>query len=102
MVYSTKKLNRQRNNTNVLKKELKSFIRCIVEQILNFYCIQLRQNDLKRDLVENMVTNMVLKDEVYAIMFRMYSELHDENIQLLKEVQDNEQLLATKLNLEKL
>ena len=66
---------------------------------MNFYCIQLRQNDIKRDLVENMVTNMVLTDEIYVIMFRLYSELYDDDIQMLKCVQDNQALLDSKVNL---
>ena len=46
-----------------------------------------------------MVTNIILRDEIYVIMFRLYSELHEDDIQCMKRVQDNAELLAEKLNL---
>ena len=49
-----------------------------------------------------MVTNMILTDEIYVIMFRLYSELHEKEIMALKQIQDNELLLNTKLNLQSL
>lgn len=70
----------------VLKNELKGFIKCIVQQILKFYAITLKFNDIKRDLIENLVTNMILKDEIYAILYSLYTELNEEKIQKLKKV----------------
>ena len=82
--------------------EIKGFIRCLVGQILNFYCIKLKPNDIKKDLVENMVTNLVLTDEIYVIMFHLYSELYNEDILALKRVQDSDEILNSKLNLQSL
>lgn len=79
---TTKKQNhlRIRNNVKILKNEIKGFIRCLVEQILKFYCIELKQNDIKKDLVENMVSNMLIKDEIYYIMYKLYTELNEKDI----------------------
>ena len=57
-----------------------------MEQILRFYCIQLKQNDIKKDLVENMVTNMIIKEDIYDIMYKLYTELNEKDIQLLKKI----------------
>ena len=85
-----------------MKNEIKGFTRCLVEQILRFYCIQLKQNDIKKDLVENMVTNMIIKEDIYDIMYKLYTELNEKDIQLLKKIQDNQQTLNVKLNFEAL
>ena len=90
---------RVKNNVRILKTEIKGFIRCLVQQLLTFYAIELRKNDIKRDLAENMVTNIVMKDEIYVIMFRLYSELYEDDIQVLKRLQDNPALLEEKLSL---
>jgi hypothetical protein len=45
-----------------------------------------------------MITNIILKDEIYAILFSLYTELNEENIQSLKKVQDNDAILCTKLS----
>ena len=71
---------RIKNNVKVLKNEIKGFTRCLVEQILRFYCIQLKQNDIKKDLVENMVTNMIIKEDIYDIMYKLYTELNEKDI----------------------
>jgi len=92
MIFATKSKNdkeRTRNNVRVLRQEIKGFIKQLVEQILRFYCIELRANDIKRDLVENMVTNMILKDEIYVIMFRLYSELYEDDYQVMKALMEN-------------
>lgn len=51
----------------------------MVDSILAFYDITLkgrgRQRDLKRDLVENMMTNLVLRDQVYVIVFKLHTDL---------------------------
>jgi hypothetical protein len=63
----------------VIEKELKGFINVMVDSILAFYDITLkgrgRQRDLKRDLVENMMTNLVLRDQVYVIVFKLHTDL---------------------------
>ena len=97
---NTEKQNQKRikNNVKVLKNEIKAFIRCLVEQILKFYCIELKMNDIKKDLVENMVTNMIIKDDIYYILHKLYTELNENDIQILKKIQDDDNVLKAKLN----
>lgn len=91
--------NRRLNNINALKSEIKGIIKCLIDSVLNFYLIRLRATDLKRDLIENIITNMILTEETYVIMFRLYSELYEEDILCLRRLQDNTQLLEDKLSL---
>jgi hypothetical protein len=72
-----------KNNADVLTMQIKGFINTIVDQVLRFYDIELKKRDVKRDLFENVVTGLILKDEIYTIMFRIYSEIQEENIQKL-------------------
>ena len=68
MIYLTTSMtekNRRQNNVTALRQEIKGFIKCLIDAVLSFYLIRLRPNDLKRDLVENIITNMILKDEIY-------------------------------------
>ena len=44
----------------------------------------MKQSDIKRDLFENMISNYILKDEIYMILFSLYSELHEEKIGKLR------------------
>lgn len=75
------------NNADVLRTEIKGFISIMVDQVLRFYDIELKRRDVKRDLFENVITGLVLRDEIYTIMFRLYSEIEEENIQKLNTIQ---------------
>ena len=74
------------NNADILRKEIKGFINSIVDQVLRFYDIELKKRDVKRDLFENVITGLVLRDEIYTIMFRLYSEIEEDNIQKLNTI----------------
>ena len=54
--------------------------------MLRFYDIELKRRDVKRDLFENVITGLILRDEIYTIMFRLYSEIEDDNIQKLNAI----------------
>lgn len=86
----------------MIEQELKGFINVMVDCILSFYDIAFkgkgRQKDLKRDLVENMMTNIVLRDQVYIIVFKLHTDLLQEQIQKLDSVQRNKEILNSKLN----
>lgn len=86
----------------MLKIEIKGFINTIVDQVLRFYDIELKKRDVKRDLFENVITGLVLRDEIYTIMFRLYSEIEEENIIKLNMIQMNDEILNTKLSLKAL
>ena len=68
------------NNADILRMEIKGFIKTIVDQVLRFYDIELKKRDVKRDLFENVITGLVLRDEIYTIMFRLYSKIEEDNI----------------------
>jgi hypothetical protein len=57
---------------------------------------------VKRDLFENVITGLVLRDEIYTIMFRLYSEIEEDNIRKLNEIQINDEILNSKLSLKAL
>ena len=42
---------------------------------MKFYDIKLSMRDIKRDLMVNMITNVVLKDEIYDIFIGMYNKM---------------------------
>lgn len=63
-----------------MKEEIKGFIECIVDQVLHFYEIKLSKKDIKRDLMVNMISNVIIKDDIYFILFRMYSKMLDSDI----------------------
>ena len=65
---------------NALKKDIKGFIDAIVSAVLKFYEIVLGPRDIKRDMLINVLTNVVVKDEIYFIIFRAYTKLLDEDI----------------------
>lgn len=67
-------------NTEVLKHEIKGFIEQIVNAVMQFYEIQMSKKDIKRDLMVNMITNIVIKEDIYFILFRMYSKMLNEDI----------------------
>jgi hypothetical protein len=58
--------------------------------------------DIKRELVVNMVSNIILKGEIYVIIYSLLSELHKEDIIKLREVHQNQALLKSKFSLEAL
>lgn len=60
----------------MLDKEIKGFINC-----LDF---TIEQNGIKRDIFENTISNLILKGEIYMILFSLYLELHEEKINKIK------------------
>ena len=40
---------------------------------MNFYKLELKPTELKRDLIVNLATKFVLADEVYFLMFNLLS-----------------------------
>ena len=77
---------RIKQNVDIIKDEIKGFIECLVNCINEFYSIKVNKNDLKRELMVNMVTNIIVKDEIYLILFGMYSQLLDDDIQKIKNI----------------
>jgi len=61
-------------DVKILNREIKGFIKIIVEVILVFYKLRLGKRDIKRDLMLNMVTNLIIKDEIYLLFIKLYSD----------------------------
>lgn len=75
-----------KGNTEVLKNEIKDFIEQIVNVVCEFYEIKMSMKDIKRDLLVNMITNIVIREDIYFILFRMYSKMLNEDIQKMHTV----------------
>ena len=43
----------------------------------------------------NMVTNIIIKDEIYLILFAVYSQLLDDDIQKIKDINEDSQTLES-------
>jgi len=60
------------NNLNIVHKEIKDLILKIVDSILKFYGILLKKNEIKKDLFENTVTNIIIKNEMHYILYTFH------------------------------
>lgn len=49
-------------------KEVQSLVRIIFFTILKFYDVKLNARDLKKDLIINMITTFILKNNVYHLL----------------------------------
>ena len=82
--------------------QVKNFIKLITETILNFYSIKLAFADLRKELIIIIATNLILSDEVYFILFNLYSFFLEEDLQKLRIIMKNEAMLAKYFNFEDL
>lgn len=74
---------------NSCVKQIKQFIQIITSTIMHFYKIMLRNRDLKKDLLVILATNFILTDEVYFIIFNLFSmKLADDLLYLKKIMKD--------------
>ena len=74
-------------------KHLHIFIELIVKAIIYFYNIPIKQGELKRDLLTNLSTNLILSDEVYFLMYNLYSTASTEDLHHLSQIMSNKKLL---------
>jgi len=42
--------------------------------------------DVKRDLMENMVTNKIIRDEIYTILDKLYAMMFEDKIRKIRYV----------------
>jgi hypothetical protein len=78
------------------------FIELIVKAIINFYGLEVKQGEMKRDLVVNLATNQILVEDLYFLIFNFYAGLQKKEILLISEVLGNKELVEDKLSLETL
>ncbi|CDW81254.1 UNKNOWN [Stylonychia lemnae] len=92
-------------NTKILKncnKQIHFFIDLIVRVVIAFYQLSVRSQDIKRDLIVNLVTKFILSDEVYFLMFNLISIHFSKDLHKLTLVMQNKQIQQQFLNFESL
>ena len=52
--------------------------------------------------MENMITNKIIRDEIHAILVKLYSMMFEIEIEKIRDVQNNDELLFTKLSFDAL
>lgn len=50
--------------------------------------------------MQNVVTNLILQDEIYVIIYSLTSEHLQDDIQKIRTIQNNESLLDSKFSLQ--
>jgi len=58
--------------------------------------------DLRKELIIIIATNMILSEEVYFILFNLYSFFLEGDLQKLRTIMKNESILAKYFNFEDL
>lgn len=53
---------------NRIVKEVQNFVRIIFFATMKFYRLELKSHDLRKDLVINMLTSLIMKDQLYSII----------------------------------
>ena len=97
-------MNDQGPNEKAVKKQAKEcisqihfFIGVIVTCLTRFYAIEVKPmgNDLKKDLLVNLVTNFVLADDIYFLIFNLMSVTEQRKLQKLTTVIHNQKIIDT-------
>ena len=89
-------------NSKILKecnKQIHFFIEVVTQAIIKFYRINVNPGELKRDLIVNLATKMVLADEVYFLVFNLLSIHYSLDLHKLTQVMQNKAVLDKQLNL---
>ena len=80
-------------------------INMIVEAIIYFYSLQEQcggKRDIRRELFFNLVTNLVLEQDVYFLMHTLTSVTMEAKLNRMREVMASKTIQETHLNFEKL
>jgi len=64
--------------------EVHYFIKMLFFATVKFYTIEIKERDLKKDLLINLLTNIVLTEDVYFILFQLISKSLEPQLQNLK------------------
>mmetsp|Transcript_38751 Transcript_38751/g.37095 ORF Transcript_38751/g.37095 Transcript_38751/m.37095 type:complete len:138 (-) Transcript_38751:890-1303(-) len=83
-------------------RQMHCFIDMVVSAMISFYELDLKRTDMKRSLIVNLVTNQVIKDEVYFIVVNFYSFNNYKEISLIADTINNPDFYNDKLSLEAL
>ncbi|CDW81903.1 UNKNOWN [Stylonychia lemnae] len=80
-------------------QQVQSFVKTIFLTLLKFYRIELKPQDLKKDLLINLVTTMVMQNQTYSIIM---NAILFENVHRIKKIQQNMTRFKHRVNLQKL
>ena len=86
------------------KASLLRIINVFVDTLLIFYNLDVvvRPHDLKREFFVNLITNIVLSDELYFLVFNVISNCYRNDLQKLQYIMNTVSILENKLPIHKL
>lgn len=70
-------------------KEVHIFIEMMVKSLILMYSLEIKQNEMKRDLIVNLITNQVIKSETYFLIFNFFAALQRNEILALSDIMGN-------------
>eukprot|EP00347_Sterkiella_histriomuscorum_P018663 403344650 len=84
---------------NRIVREVQSFVRILFFATIKFYRIELKPNDIRKDLIINMLTSVIMKDQTYSIIMNSILQGNQDRV---KAIQKNMSKYKFKINLDKL
>ncbi|CDW75334.1 UNKNOWN [Stylonychia lemnae] len=96
---SQKNVKESKELMNQIVKEVQNFVRIIFFATLKFYRLELKPQDLRKDLVINMITSLIMKDQTYSIIMNAILQGSSDRV---RNIQKNIGKYRYKINLDKL
>jgi hypothetical protein len=59
-------------------------IRVIFFGVVKFYNIEVKPNDLRKDVLLNLMTNLILRKDVYAVVYSLLGKVHESKVRQMK------------------
>lgn len=85
-----------------VQSALLKFISLIVDVLITFYSLEDEikgERDLRRELIQNLITNFVLEGEVYFLVFHLTSSHLERELQQLWRIMSDRAILENKLQM---
>jgi len=64
-------------------KEIQTWVMIVFFTVVKFYKLELKPNDLKKDLIINMVTSLIMRDQTYSIIMNSILYANNERIKTI-------------------
>jgi len=78
-------------------------IEIAVQALIGFYSLEVKPfKDVKRDLLVNLVTGLVLSDEVYFLLFNLFSVHYSRELHKLNRIMTDREVLERQLGFDAL
>lgn len=78
---------------------MQTFIKIMLYTVIKFYSLNLNPNEIKKDLLLNTVTTLIMKDQAYSIVM---NSILQSNQNRIREIFRNMNKFKFKISLEKL